>query len=56
LSLIGAVISLGAQYLGPPPPPEMTQGALKYMPLIIIALAAAQLWYANREHKAGVLR
>ena len=56
LSLLGAVVSFGAQYLGPPPPPEMTAGALKYMPLVIIGLAAAQLWYANMVRKDGVLR
>lgn len=56
LSLLGAVVSFGAQYLGPPPPPEMTAGALKYMPLLIIGLAIAQLWYANMVRKDGVLR
>jgi hypothetical protein len=56
VSLLGAVLSLGGQYLGPPPPPEMTQGAMKYMPLFIIALVALQLWYAARQRAAGVLR
>jgi len=56
VSLLGAVLSLGGQYLGPPPPPEMTQGAMKYMPLLIIALVALQLWYAARQRAAGVLR
>ncbi len=56
VSLAGAVISLGAQYLGSPMPAEMAAGMAKYMPLVIIALAAAQLWYALRERKAGVLR
>lgn len=54
VSLAGAVISLGAQFFGPPMP-GATEAA-KYMPLVIIALAAAQLWYALRERKAGVLR
>ncbi len=53
-SLLGAVVSFGAQYLGPPSP--MHDGPAKYMPLIIIALAIAQLWYAMRETKTGVLR
>lgn len=55
LSLIGAVVSLGSQYLGPTPPAEMSTGASKYMPLVIIALAAVQLWYANNARKTGVL-
>jgi len=56
VSLLGAVVSFAGQYLGPPPPLEMTAGAAKYMPLVIILLAAAQLWYANYARKSGVLR
>lgn len=56
VSLVGAVVSLGSQYFGPPPPAGMDSGMTKYMPLVIIALAAAQLWYAMRERKTGVLR
>ena len=56
VSLVGAVISLGTQYFGPPPPAGMDSGMAKYMPLLIILLAAAQLWYATRQSKAGVLR
>jgi hypothetical protein len=55
-SLIGMALSFGGQWLGPPPPPEMTAGAMKYVPLLIIGLAIVQLWYALRESKAGVLR
>jgi hypothetical protein len=55
-SLIGMVLSFGAQWLGPPAPPEMTAGAMKYIPLVILALGIGQLWYAARERKAGVLR
>lgn len=55
-SLLGAVVSFAAQYMGPPPPAEMASGAMKYIPLLIILLAAAQLWYAGRERRAGVLR
>lgn len=55
-SLVGAVISLGTQYFGPPMPAGMDSGFAKYMPLVIIALAAVQLWYALRVRKAGVLR
>ena len=56
LSLLGAAVSFVGQYMGPPPPPEMTAGAMKYMPLLILALIAVQLWYAMRETKAGVLK
>lgn len=56
VSLLGAVVSFAAQYMGPPPPAGMDSGMAKYMPLVIILLAAAQLWYAMRERTAGVLR
>jgi hypothetical protein len=56
VSLAGALISLGAQYLGPPMPASMDSGMARYMPIAIILLAAAQLWYALRAAKAGVLR
>ncbi|MEO7634865.1 MAG: hypothetical protein ABIS38_04360 [Sphingomicrobium sp.] len=53
VSLAGALISLGGQIFGPPIPGATE--ASKYMPLVIIALAAVQLWYALRVRKAGVL-
>jgi hypothetical protein len=56
LSLLGIVLSLGGQYLGPPPPPEMVEGMKKYFPLLILVLGLAQLWYAWRERGEGVLR
>jgi hypothetical protein len=56
LSLVGMALSFGGQYLGPPPPPEMSAGVMKYIPLLIIALGIAQFWYAWRESKTGVLR
>jgi hypothetical protein len=56
LSIIGMVLSFGGQYLGPTPPAAMTQGMAKYVPLFIILLALAQLWYAWRERGEGVLR
>lgn len=55
-SLIGMALSFGGQYLGPPMPPEMNAGAMKYMPVVIILLGLAQAWYAWRETKSGVLR
>jgi hypothetical protein len=56
LSLLGMVLSLGGQYLGPPPPPELVAGMKKYFPLLILVLGAVQLWYAWRERGDGVLR
>jgi hypothetical protein len=56
LSLVGMALSFGAQYLGPPAPPEMTEGAMKYVPLIIILLGIGQFYYAWRQEKGGVLR
>lgn len=55
-SLLGAVLSFAAQYLGPPAPAAMNEGAMKYMPLFIIVLVALQLWYAARQRASGVLR
>ena len=56
LSIVGMVLSFGGQYLGPTPPAAMTQGMAKYVPLFIIVLGLAQLWYAWRERGEGVLR
>ena len=56
VSLLGAVLSFAGQYLGPPPPAEMSEGAMKYMPLFIVALVVLQLWYASRQRAAGALR
>ena len=55
-SLVGMALSFGGQYLGPPMPPEMNAGAMKYVPILIIALGLVQAWYAWRETKDGVLR
>lgn len=55
-SLIGAVVSLGYQMLDKTAPPEMTQGMMRYVPFVIILLAALQFYYAWRQSKAGVLR
>ena len=56
VSVIGAVISLGWQMMDPSVPAAMTAGFMKYVPPIIILLAAAQLWYAWRQSEKGVLR
>lgn len=56
LSLIGAVMGLGYQFFGSPPPEPLAQGFMRYMPLVIIIIAAALLYYAQRQRQAGVLR
>jgi hypothetical protein len=55
-SLVGMALSFGGQAIGPPMPPEMTAGAMKYVPILIIGLGIVQAWYAWRENKSGVLR
>ena len=54
-SLVGMALSFVGQYLGPPMPPEMSAGAMKYMPMIVVVLGLAQAWYAWRETKSGML-
>ena len=57
LSLLGAVVGLGYQiFLAPPAPPPMNEGAMTYMPWVIILVAAALYYYGLRQQKAGVLR
>lgn len=56
VSLLGAVSGLGYQIANPVDIPEMTQGAAAVMPYVIMAIAAALLWYAQRQNAAGVLR
>jgi hypothetical protein len=57
LSFLGAIIGLGYQiFIAPPAPPPMNEGAMTFMPWIIIAIAAALYFYALRQRKAGVLR
>ena len=55
-SLIGALLSLGYQLIGPPAPGGMDQGAMALVPLVIIAIGAALLAYAYTQEKRGVLR
>ena len=56
VSLIGAVLSLGYQLVGPPGPAGMSEGMMAVMPYIIIALTVAQLLYAQTMRTKGVLR
>jgi hypothetical protein len=56
VSAVGAIVGIGYQLANPVDIPEMTQGAAGVMPYVIIAIAVALLWYAQRQKAAGVLR
>ena len=57
ISLVGMALSFGGQYLsGTEMPPEMTQGGMQYMPLLIVLLGLTQFAYARLMEKRGVLR
>lgn len=57
LSLLGAILGLGYQILlAPPPPPPMDEGAMAFIPWVIILIAAGLYYYAHRQKQAGVLR
>lgn len=56
LSLIGAVLSLGYQIVGPPGPAALSEGMKAVIPYIIIAAIVAQLLYAQTMRTKGVLR
>lgn len=57
-SLVGAVFSLGYQLAAAPPMPGAEAlGAMNtVMPIVIIAVAALLLYYAQRQRGRGVLR
>ena len=57
LSLLGAILGLGYQiFLAPPAPPPMNEGAMAFIPWVIILIAALLYYYAHRQKRAGVLR
>ena len=56
VSLIGALLGLGYQVLGPPGPKGMSEAAMAVVPYVIIALTIAQLLYAQSMRTRGVLR
>ncbi len=56
LSLLGAIVGLGYQMLGPPAPAVMSEGAGAIMPWVIIGVAALLLYYSYRQRANGVLR
>jgi hypothetical protein len=57
LSFLGTIVGLGYQlFLAPPAPPPMDKGGMAMMPWVIIIVAGALYYYAQRQAKAGVLR
>ena len=56
VSLIGALLSLGYQTVGPPGAKGMSEAAMAVVPYVIIALTIAQLLYAQSMRTRGVLR
>ena len=56
LSLLGMALSFGYQFLVAPPMPGATEGAAAYMPLVIVIIGVALLYYASTMRKRRVLR
>lgn len=57
LSLLGAVLSFGYQFLGSTPMPAgMDEGFMLVMPFVIIAVVIALFLYARAMQAKGVLR
>lgn len=55
-SLIGMALSFGYQYLGSTMPAGMDVGMSRFMPVVIIVVGGAQLFYARAMKAKGVLR
>lgn len=56
LSLIGMAGSFAYTYLMAPPMPGAPEGPAAYIPLLIVIVGVALLWYAMRQAKRNVLR
>ena len=56
LSLLGMALSFTYVFTGPPMPGEEQIGAMKYFPLVIVAVGVALLYYAVAMRKRGILR
>ena len=56
LSLVGMVLGLGYQYVGPPAPAGMMEGVMAFMPLVIFLIGVLLLAYALNMRKKGVIR
>lgn len=55
LSLVGMALSFGYQFMGPPPPAGLNEGAMGMVPLLIIAVGIALFLYARSMRAKGVL-
>ncbi|HVL79622.1 MAG TPA: hypothetical protein VM346_10110 [Sphingomicrobium sp.] len=56
LSLVGMALSFTYVFTGPPMPGAEAMGAMNYVPLVIVAIGVALLYYAHRQRERGVLR
>ena len=56
VSMIGAIMGLGWQFMNPSGVPEMSEGVNKVMPWVIIAVAIGLFLYARAQHQKGALR
>lgn len=56
LSLVGMVLSFSYQFLVQKPPAEMTEGALAFIPLVVIAIGIGLFVYARAMKAKGVLK
>ena len=56
LSFVGAIVGLGYQIFGTPPPSPLDQGFFKVMPWVIIAIALGLYAYARAADRKGILR
>lgn len=54
-SLVGALVGMGYQLVHPLDLPEVSEGAAAAMPYIVLLIAAALLYYAWRQGRAGRL-
>jgi hypothetical protein len=56
LSLVGMVGSFAYTYVMAAPMPGAPEGAAAYIPLLIVIVGVALLWYATAMRRKGVLR
>ena len=56
VSLMGAMISLGYQFVNPPTAFASPSGFAKVVPVLIIVIAAGLYYYARRQRASGILR
>lgn len=56
LSLVGAILGLGYQIAGAPPPAPLDEGFMSFMPYVILIIAIALFAYARAMEKKGILR